>query len=308
MKTIKHSLALLLLSSIPLMLCAFKFAQPSPSSYTGSTVMHSALQSEDKKLILVILSANNKLRMNNGTTIKTGYFLDELAVPAQALVAAGYTLEVATPNGLAAPMDENSNSAAYFHNDSIAQKNALDFVKAYPAFNKPLKLKDVAQSDLKKYSAVFIPGGRAPMTDLMQNSDLGKILRYVHQENIITALICHGPVALTAALPDGSAYRKALVSHNEAMIKKFGKDWIYSGYQMTIFTNAEEDDALKESEAKLPFYVSDGLQFAGGVLKHADENWKPFVIRDRELITGQNPASDHALAKALLEALNTPKR
>jgi putative intracellular protease/amidase len=33
--------------------------------------------------------------------------------------------------------------------------------------------------------------------------------------------------------------------------------------------------------------------------------WSPNVVVDRELITGQNPFSDHALAKALVEKLDT---
>ena len=257
----------------------------------------------DAKVVLVVLSAKNELEMNNKTTIKTGYFLDELAVPAQALIAAGYKLEVATPNGIVPTIDESSNSAAFFQDDKTKLDKALEFVRTHESLNEPLKLSDVASSDLKRYSAVFIPGGRAPMTDLMESEDLGKILRFAHQENIITALLCHGPVALTAALRDSEGYRKALVENNKTDINRLGKDWIYAGYEMTIFSNPEEDDALKDSSAKLQFYVADALQLAGGKVKRGKENWKPFVVKDKELITGQNPASDHALADALLEAL-----
>lgn len=259
-------------------------------------------ESENKKIILVVLSAEKELKMHDNSTIHTGYFLDELAVPAQALVAAGYTLELATPAGVLPTMDENSSDKVYFNNDEVAFKKALDFIKTYPAFNNPKKLSEVAASDLKKYNALFVPGGRAPMTDLMQSTDFGKILRFVHEQNITTAFLCHGQVALTAALHDPVNYRKAFVAHDKTSIEKFGKDWIYSGYDMAIFSNSEEDDALKDSKAKLPFYVSDALKFAGGKTVHG-ENWKPFIIQDRELITGQNPASDHALADALVNAL-----
>jgi putative intracellular protease/amidase len=255
------------------------------------------------KVVLVVLSAENKLLMNDQSTIKTGYILDELAVPAQALIAAGYTIEVATPGGAVPHMDENSNHVSYFQNDEGKLKKALEFVKTHPGLNQPLPLKNVAYSDLKKYSAVFIPGGRAPMTDLMESGDLGKILRFAHQEKIVTALLCHGPVALTAALENAVAYRKALVENDETEIDRLGKNWIYANYEMTIFSNSEEDDALKDSTAKLQFYVADALKSAGGKVKHGKENWKPFVVQDRELITGQNPASDHELADALLKAL-----
>ncbi|WP_284653465.1 type 1 glutamine amidotransferase domain-containing protein [Flavobacterium terrisoli] len=267
-----------------------------------------SLQSKDEKVVLVVLSAKNELEMSNKTTIKTGYFLDELAVPAQALIAAGYKIEVATPGGVVPTMDESSNSAAFFQDDKAKLDKSLEFVRTHESLNKPLKLADVANSDLKKYSAVFVPGGRAPMTDLMQSEDLGKILRYAHEQNIITALLCHGPVALIAALDDSAAYKKALISNNKAEIESLGKNWIYSGYNMTIFSNSEEDDALKDSDAKLQFYVADALKLAGGKTTHGKENWKPFVVKDRELITGQNPASDHALAEALVEALTASKK
>ncbi|QOG01574.1 type 1 glutamine amidotransferase domain-containing protein [Flavobacterium sp. MDT1-60] len=296
----KH-LKLPLLVMAASLLWGCKNSETSTNSNQTDT-MENTKKTENEKYVLIVLSAQNILRMNDNSTIHTGYFLDELAVPAQALVAAGYTLELATQDGVVPTMDKNSNDAVYFSNDQTAYKKALDFVKTYPAFSKPKKLSEVANSDLNKYSALFVPGGRAPMTDLMQSTDFGKILRYVHEQNITTAFLCHGPVALTAALADPVNYRKALVENDKSAISKFGKDWIYSGYEMAIFSNSEEDNALKDSKAKLPFYVADALKFAGGKTVHG-ENWKSFIIQDRELITGQNPASDHAIADALVKAL-----
>ena len=43
---------------------------------------------------------------------------------------------------------------------------------------------------------------------------------------------------------------------------------------------------------------------AGGDMSYA-QAWQPHVVVDRELITGQNPFSDKALAKALLEQLES---
>jgi putative intracellular protease/amidase len=37
------------------------------------------------------------------------------------------------------------------------------------------------------------------------------------------------------------------------------------------------------------------------------KEWTPNVVVDRELITGQNPFSDHALAKALVEKLGATR-
>ena len=52
----------------------------------------------------------------------------------------------------------------------------------------------------------------------------------------------------------------------------------------------------------MPFHVEQALQIAGGRMRE-DGLYGSHVVRDRELITGQNPASDVALAQALDEAI-----
>ena len=51
------------------------------------------------------------------------------------------------------------------------------------------------------YAGVFVPGGQAPVVDLMQDPDVGEILRHFHQHSKPTALLCHGPIAVVAAMP-----------------------------------------------------------------------------------------------------------
>lgn len=47
-----------------------------------------------------------------------------------------------------------------------------------------------------------------------------------------------------------------------------------------------------------------GLRSAGGDVSVTDKNFASNVVVDRDLITGQNPASDRAMADALIEALD----
>ena len=49
------------------------------------------------------------------------------------------------------------------------------------------------------------------MIDLMQDPDLGEVLRYFHVHAKPTALLCHGPIAVTAAMAEARAFRQALV-------------------------------------------------------------------------------------------------
>jgi len=74
---------------------------------------------------------------------------------------------------------------------------------------------------------------------------------------------------------------------------------------MTIFSNSEEkvveDNIL---HGKMYFHVVDALEAAGGLVSTSAVDFEPHVVEDRELITGQNPRSDHLVGAKLVEALN----
>jgi len=73
---------------------------------------------------------------------------------------------------------------------------------------------------------------------------------------------------------------------------------------MTIFSASEEkwveNDIL---HAKMYFTMPYALTTAGGQVTTGSVDFEPNVIVDRELITGQNPRSDHPIAAKLIEAL-----
>jgi putative intracellular protease/amidase len=79
--------------------------------------------------------------------------------------------------------------------------------------------------------------------------------------------------------------------------------WIYAGYRMTVISNSEEDAAKGMlNGGTMKFLPQTALQRAGG-LYSSGANWRSKVVVDRELITGQNPASASAVADQLLERL-----
>jgi putative intracellular protease/amidase len=144
------------------------------------------------------------------------------------------------------------------------------------------------------------------MVDLMQDEDLGEILRHFHLEGKVTALLCHGPIAIISAIPNAKAFRAAMVDGDFAAAKKIAANWQYAGYRMTIFSNDEEHYAEANlMEGKMaPFYVFDALEVAGGKVDKSSEGiFKPHVVEDRELITGQNPPSDGLMAEVFVKAL-----
>ena len=78
------------------------------------------------------------------------------------------------------------------------------------------------------------------MVDLMQDPDLGEILRHVHSTAKPTALLCHGPIAIAAAMPKAKEFRAALVAGKPEEAKRLAEGWQYAGYRMTVFSNDEE--------------------------------------------------------------------
>jgi putative intracellular protease/amidase len=254
--------------------------------------------------ILVIVSSENQLQLQDGKTYPTGYYLNELTVPVRALMDAGYDVTFADPRGNAPTMDEHSDSAHYFGDDVAKFQDYKQFHDSLTGLKNPMAISDVIALGLDQFDGVFFPGGHAPMIDLLQSPDVRTVLDYFHAASKPTALICHGPISLLAALPNATDVVSALRSGDLDGAQALAQDWIYAGYQMTIFSTAEEQHAeAVQLGGKVLFYPDVALRAAGGNMNIAAP-WTSNVVRDRELITGQNPFSDVALANTLLQALS----
>ncbi len=257
--------------------------------------------------ILVIASSVDSFTLPDSRIEPIGYYLNELYVPVQAALDAGYQMVLATPKGVKAVMDPASAVVAHFGGSEAALRKALDFINTHPAMQNPRSFRSVIDEGLDKYVGFYSPGGHPPMVDLMQDPDLGEILRHAHSTATTTALLCHGPIAAVAAMTNAKQFRAALVAGKPEEAKKLAEDWPYAGYRMTIFSNDEEHYAEEHylSGSRVPFYVNDALKIAGGDVSISDKGiFHPFLIEDRELITGQNPPSDHLMAERFVQALD----
>ncbi len=83
-------------------------------------------------------------------------------------------------------------------------------------------------------------------------------------------------------------------------VKAASGEPLVKGRQVTGFTNGEEADV--ELTDIVPFLVEDEL-IALGANYQKGPNWGSFIVEDGTLITGQNPGSSEAVAKALVAAL-----
>ncbi len=254
--------------------------------------------------VLVVLSDVHTLQLKDGKTFETGFYLNELMQPVKLLVDAGHTVTFATPEGKTPAVDKGSLDPMYFGGDKAALQQHLDLLatlKVTDAKSSPvISLKEVERRGYASFDALYVPGGHAPMQDLLTSKPLGKLLRAFHASARPTALVCHGPIALLSALPDAAGF----VGQVERGSSVQRPDWIYAGYQMTVFSNAEEEASKGQLKGgAMKFYPQTALQLAGLNFAAAPQLWQANMVVDRELITGQNPASAVLVGKELVRRL-----
>ena len=224
--------------------------------------------------ILFVMTAADHWDLSDGTSHPTGFWAEEVVVPYQAFKDAGHEITVATPDGALSPVDRASLSPGA--NGGEANAAAVQkVVENATELNHPVSLDSVRVED---FAAVYVPGGHGPMQDLAVDADSGRLLTRAVQRGMPVGVVCHGPAALLAAVAEDGTNA-------------------YAGYRITAFTNAEEE--LAGSAAKAKWLLQDRLTDAGLTVV-VDQPWESHVEVDRNVVTGQNPASSAAVAAELL--------
>ncbi|GAA5445250.1 protein/nucleic acid deglycase HchA [Microbulbifer sp. NBRC 101763] len=257
--------------------------------------------------VLVVMSDVSEMKLKGGSDYKTGFYLNELMEPVKLMMEAGHTITFATPMGLAPTLDPVSDAPDHFLDTSQENYNA------HKALFNQLMLTDkdhspvvsfarIEQIGIENFDALFVPGGHAPLGDLVSNDQLGSFLRHFNTESKPTGLVCHGPVALLSALPNSSEFEAQMKAGKKA---KAAKGWVYDGYKMTSFSNSEESVATQYylGGDELFYWPQNALTNAGGNYSRSKEDWQPHVVVDRELVTGQNNKSSIAVAQELLKLM-----
>jgi len=222
--------------------------------------------------ILIVLTSHDIL---GNTGRKTGFWLEELAAPYYILKEAGAEVTLASPKGGQPPLDPKSNEPS-FQTDETRRFEADAEATAALAHTVPL-----SSVKVEDYDAVFYPGGHGPLWDLAEDRDSISLIENTLNAGKPIALVCHAPGVLRHA-------------------KKSDGSPLVEGKKVTGFTNSEEE-AVGLTDV-VPFLVEDELIKNGGLYSKVAD-WQPYAIRDGLLITGQNPASSTAAAKALVAFL-----
>ncbi|MFD4631051.1 type 1 glutamine amidotransferase domain-containing protein [Streptomyces sp. NPDC058284] len=228
--------------------------------------------------ILFVVTGADHWTLADGTRHPTGFWAEEAVAPYEAFKAAGHEIVVATPGGVVPTVDRGSLAPEVNGGQEGADRVEASLA-AFTELQGPVK---IAEVDLDDYAAVFYPGGHGPMEDLAVDADSGRLLTRALETGKPLGIVCHAPAALLAAAKaDGTP--------------------AFAGYRLTGFTNAEEAQAGFADRAE--WLLQDRL-VRGGADFREGEPWAPHVIVDRNLVTGQNPASSAPLAAELLKKLD----
>ena len=214
--------------------------------------------------VLFIVSGATYWVLKDGTRYATGYWAEEFANPYKIVTDAGHEVVVATPNGVTPNVDMMSLRPEM----AGGEQGALELeaiIRSAEVMRRPLKLSDVRLED---YDAVYLPGGHGPMADLAFDADVGRLLTAQLASGKPLFIVCHGPAAMLATRIHGVSP--------------------FKGYRVTCFTNEEEEAVGLASRAT--WLLETELKEKVGVDFSRGEMWKPYMVEDRNLVTGQNPA------------------
>lgn len=227
--------------------------------------------------ILIVLTSHSQLGQTQlgNTEGKTGFWIEEFATPYYLFKEAGIQMVLASPKGGQPPIDPKSDAPENQTEATIKYKNDAELLKMMA---NTIKLETIKATD---FDAVFYPGGHGPLWDLSTDEHSISLINDFWAANKPIATVCHAPSVLLN-------------------VKNKEGNNLVKGKKVTGFSNTEEI-AVKLDKI-VPFLLEDELKIKGGIYSKKDD-WESYVVVDGLLITGQNPASSGAVAKALMAIL-----
>lgn len=206
------------------------------------------------------------------TDQENGTFSPELTHVVDVFNKAGIDYDIASIKGGKAPVYGQDIEGDDVNKSVLASEDFQNRI------NNTLPVSQVTISD---YDAVFYPGGFGLLSDLATNEDFAKLSAAHYENGGIIAAVCHGPGAL---LP----------------ITLSNGDSLLATKSVTGFTREEEVDYGTIND--IPFLLEEALTRKAARFNKV-QPWGTFVIEDDRVITGQNPASAHAVGEAIVQLL-----
>ncbi|CAM2941118.1 type 1 glutamine amidotransferase domain-containing protein [Skermania piniformis] len=203
----------------------------------------------------------------------TGLWLSELTHAYHVFEEQGYEQRIVSPKGGLSPLEPRSlkfpnydRTAKAWHADPARMALLAD--TAAPA--------DIDSAD---YDAIYFTGGHAVMYDFPDSEPLQRISREMFERGAIVSSVCHGYCGLlNTKLSDGSL--------------------LVAGRKLTGF--AWQEEVVARVDKLVPYNAEEEMKKRGALYEKALIPFVPYVVVDGNLVTGQNPPSAKATAKAIV--------
>jgi putative intracellular protease/amidase len=246
------------------------------------------VNSRNPKRVAIVI-ANSATSSTTGWPV--GFWWSELTHSYLLMTDAGYEIEVFSPLGGACVADSLSDpcdASGYSAHDLITRGfMATPHCAALVKNTRP-----VAEIDVPRFDAILVAGGQSPMFTFESAKELHRLFVDFYERGKLAVALCHGVAIL----------RYTILSSGEYLVK---------GKTVTGFANVEEDFAdnavwemklLSRDKHVMPWRIEDEMKRLGANYVQAGL-WKPFAIRDGNLVTGQQNFSGAATAHEVIEAL-----
>jgi putative intracellular protease/amidase len=233
---------------------------------------------------VVIVASNPAVSEQTGSPI--GFWWAELSHPYWELTARGYHVDVASPDGgklEGDPWSDPRDESRYSAEDLLS----LGFINSPEHVALVERSKSLADVGVDDYDAVLLVGGQGPMYTFFEDERVHNLVASFYEAGKVTAVICHAVcVLLKVRLADG----RLLVE---------GKTW-------TGFANSEERFVDEYVGRRVqPFWIEDEARKLDNTNFIVNGRFKPYAVRDGNLITGQQQYSGTPAARLMIEALGT---
>ncbi|WP_208686219.1 nuclear transport factor 2 family protein [Flavobacterium sp. SLB02] len=222
-----------------------------------------------------ILFVTSNQDFYGNTKIPTANHFEEIIVPYDLFIKAGYTVDFISPKG-------GAISIGYINTSNNLQKKYL-----YDGWfmDKLERTKNPTEIKVDDYSAIFYSGGGAAMFGVAEDLAIQKIAKSIYGKNGIIATICHG----TAGIIN---------------LKDENKKSLYAGKKITGYPDLFENKDAEYYKA-FPFSIDKEITHNEGKFVYSDKGGDAFYIVDGRFVTGQDPSSGANVANEVIKILKS---
>lgn len=252
-----------------------------PAMTSTKTLPHQTIDALRARRVLIVLS-NPTISPVSGVPV--GFWWSELSEVYWELRKHAYGVEFASPLGGEVKADgwSDPDNAAGFADDDILSRGFKNSPKLMAQLASTRKLSDV---DPATYDAIYLIGGQGPVITFFNDEDLHRFVAKFYETGKAVAIVCHATCTLL----------RIKLSNGELLAA--GKSWTGS---------AKLEETLREDfvgKRLYPFYIQEEAGKIAGTNYVAVSPFKEHVIRDGNLITGQQQYSALGVARELVRAL-----